>query len=89
MQDLILELAAKYRQTCLLVTHDVEEAVYMADRVLVLGPRPTKVIREIKVDLARPRDQLSTREHANFLSARHDVLSLIRGMRQAQKDALL
>jgi NitT/TauT family transport system ATP-binding protein len=89
MQDLILELAAKYRQTCLLVTHDVEEAVYMADRVLVLGPRPTKVVREIKVDLARPRDQLSTREHANFLSARHDVLSLIRGMRQAQKDALL
>ena len=37
MQDLLLELAARYRQTCLLVTHDVDEAVYVADRVLVLA----------------------------------------------------
>ena len=86
MQDLLLELAKKFKQTCVLVTHDVEEAVYMADRVLVLGPRPTKVVEEIKINLARPRDQLTTREEPEFLRARHNVLSLIRSMRQARKD---
>ncbi len=88
MQDLLLELAARFRQTCLLVTHDVEEAVYMADRVLVLGPRPTKVVREIKVGLPRPRDQLSTREERAFLDARHEVLSLIRSMRKPKEAAV-
>ena len=42
LQDLLLDLAARYRQTCLLVTHDVDEAVYIADRVLVLAQRPTR-----------------------------------------------
>ncbi len=85
MQDLVLQLAERYRQTCVLVTHDVEEAVYMAGRVLVLGPRPTKVVEEVAVDLPRPRDQLTTREAPGFLAARHKVFSLIRAMRQAQK----
>lgn len=84
MQDLLLELAQKFRQTCLLVTHDVEEAVYMADRVLVLGPRPTRVVREVVVDLPKPRDQLITREDPAFLHARHEVLQLIRDMRRAR-----
>jgi NitT/TauT family transport system ATP-binding protein len=83
MQDLLLGLASRFKQTCLLVTHDVEEAVYMADRVLVLGPRPTKIVREVKADLPRPRDQLVTRESRDFLAARHEVLSLIRAMRKA------
>lgn len=89
MQDLLLELATNYQQTCLLVTHDVDEAVYMADRVLVLGPRPTKVMQEITVSLPRPRDQITTREEPIYLRARHEVLSLIRTMRQASKDKLL
>ena len=45
MQDLLLELAAKYKQTCLLVTHDVDEAVYVSDRAIVLSDRPTHVAR--------------------------------------------
>lgn len=85
MQDLLLDLARRFNQTCVLVTHDVEEAVYMADRVLVLGPRPTHVVREIAIDLPKPRDQISTREDPTFLHARHEVMSLIRNMRQGQK----
>ena len=85
MQDLLLDLARRFNQTCMLVTHDVEEAVYMADRVLVLGPRPTRVVREILVDLPKPRDQITTREDPAFLAARHEVMSLIRTMRQGQK----
>ena len=83
VQDLLLKLAREFKQTCLLVTHDVEEAVYMADRVLVLSQRPTRVVEEIPIALERPRDQLSTREDRRFLEARHHVLGLIRSMRKA------
>jgi NitT/TauT family transport system ATP-binding protein len=66
-----------------LVTHDVEEAIYMGDRIVVLSGRPSRVVREIEVPLPRPRDQLETREQATFLDIRHDVLSLIRSERRA------
>jgi NitT/TauT family transport system ATP-binding protein len=82
MQDLLLDLARRFNQTCMLVTHDVEDAIYMADRVLLLGPRPTHVVREITVDLPKPRDQITTREDPAFLHARHEVMSLIRAMQQ-------
>jgi NitT/TauT family transport system ATP-binding protein len=83
MQDLLLELAARYRQTCLLVTHDVDEAVYVADRVLVLSRRPTRVIEDITVPLGKPRDQIETREHRVYLEIRHTVLAHIRAMKHA------
>lgn len=49
MQGLPLDLAQRLNQTCVLVSHDVEEAVYMANGVLALGPRPTKVVREVRL----------------------------------------
>jgi NitT/TauT family transport system ATP-binding protein len=81
MQDLLLDLAARYRQTCLLVTHDVDEAVYVADRVLVLARRPTRIVADLAVPLAKPRDQIQTREERIYLDIRHDVLSRIRAMK--------
>lgn len=83
MQDLLLAIARQFSQTCVLVTHDVDEAVYMANRVLVLGPRPTHVVREVPVHLSSQRDQLSSREDKAFLEARHEVLSLIRAMKKS------
>jgi NitT/TauT family transport system ATP-binding protein len=83
LQDLLLGIAERYRQTCVLVTHDVEEAIYMGDRIVVLSGRPSRVVREITVPLSRPRDQIETREQATFLEIRHDVLSLIRNERRA------
>ncbi len=82
MQDLILDLAQRFRQTCLLVTHDVDEAVYMADKVVVLSKRPTRVATEIEVGLGKARDQIATREHPDYLHARHEVLARIRAFRQ-------
>lgn len=85
LQDLLLDLAARYRQTCLLVTHDVDEAVYIADRVLVLAQRPTRIVADLAVPLAKPRDQIETREERVYLDIRHDVLSRIRAMKTATR----
>jgi NitT/TauT family transport system ATP-binding protein len=84
MQDLVLELKERYSQTVLLVTHDIEEAIYMADRVCVLSMRPTAVVAEILVDLPSPRDQISTKEHPRFLELRHQVLQLVRAQKQGR-----
>ena len=80
MQDLLLSLAAEYSQTCVLVTHDVDEAVYMADRVIVLSQRPARVLRQIEVSLAKPRDQIATHAHPEYLRLREEVLRMIRAM---------
>jgi NitT/TauT family transport system ATP-binding protein len=82
LQDLLLGIARRFGQTCVLVTHDVEEAIYMGDRIVVLSRRPTHVAREISVELPRPRDQIETRESPRFLEIRHEVLSLIRRERR-------
>ena len=83
MQDLLLQIAQKFGQTCLLVTHDVDEAVYMADRVVVLSNRPTRVVEILDVDLPQPRDQVETKEDKRYLEIRHRVFNRIRAMRRA------
>ena len=55
MRNELLRVLQEERHTVLLITHDVEEAVYMADRVLVLSPRPTTIQASFKVDLPHPR----------------------------------
>src|SRR6478752_4338345 len=59
LQDHLLDLWADTRPTLVLVTHDVDEAVVLADRVLVMRPRPGRLFAEIDVGLARPRDRAS------------------------------
>ncbi|MGN1288749.1 MAG: ABC transporter ATP-binding protein [Bradyrhizobium sp.] len=59
LQDHLLDLWADTRPTLILVTHDVDEAVVLADRVLVMRPRPGRLFEEITINLARPRDRKS------------------------------
>ena len=56
MNVVVLELWERYRKTVLFVTHSIREAVLLADRVLVMGRRPSQIIAEIKVPFVRPRD---------------------------------
>ena len=77
LQNEFLRLQAELAKTILFVTHDIEEAVYLSDRVHVLSRRPARVIEEIDVTLERPRHQLTTREDARFIKHRHHIFELI------------
>ncbi|AEB60675.1 ABC transporter ATP-binding protein [Ectopseudomonas mendocina] len=59
LQDLVVALAARYEIAVLLVTHDLDEAFYLSDRVLILGGTPSRLQRELAVPLTRPRDRRS------------------------------
>ncbi|HSC85010.1 MAG TPA: ABC transporter ATP-binding protein [Pseudomonas sp.] len=57
LQDLVASLAQQYGIALLLVTHDLDEAFYLSDRVLILGGNPSRVQRELAIPLSRPRDR--------------------------------
>src|SRR3954451_22584373 len=73
LQDHLLDLWADTRPTLVLVTHDVDEAVVLADRVLVMRPRPGRLFAEIVINLARPRD----RQSPLFDNFKHRVLTAL------------
>jgi NitT/TauT family transport system ATP-binding protein len=75
LQNLLLDLWAARNLSILFVTHDVDEAVYLADWVAVLTHRPARVHEIINVGLPRPRDPITTREESRFLKLRHDLLA--------------
>lgn len=77
LQDLLLELWREFELTIVFVTHDVEEAIYLSERVIALKPSPGEVAREVAIPLAYPRDQLKTREHPDYLRLRHDMYELV------------
>jgi NitT/TauT family transport system ATP-binding protein len=63
----------------LLVTHDIDEAIYLSDRILILDGDPATIGRSIAVDLPRPREQLATKELPEFLALRRTVYDAIVG----------
>ena len=77
LQDEILQLAGDKKMTVVFITHDLEEAIYLGDRVVVLGGAPATVIEMVEVGLPRPRNQLTTREDARFLAHRHRLFQLL------------
>jgi sulfonate transport system ATP-binding protein len=74
LEDELIRLWQKLNSTVLFVTHNIEEAVYVAERILVLDNKPTKVKAEINVDLPRPRDFMDPK----FIEIRKQVTELIR-----------
>ncbi|MET7641468.1 ABC transporter ATP-binding protein [Streptomyces sp. NPDC005438] len=73
LQDQLLQVQELTGTTVVFVTHDVEEAVYLSNRVVVLEGRPAGVGLDLAVDLPSPRDQITTKESATYLSLRHKV----------------
>jgi NitT/TauT family transport system ATP-binding protein len=78
LEDLVLRVREEYGITILFVTHDIDESVYLADRVVVLTHSPTEVKEIVQVDLGRPRDQIATKELPEFLQLRGHVYRLIK-----------
>ena len=70
MQDEVLRLWENRCTTMLLVTHDIDEAIYMSDRILIMTPAPGRIDREIDIGLQRPRDRTSD----SFLRFRSEIL---------------
>jgi len=81
LEDLLLRVWQEFGVTILFVTHDIDESVYLGDRILVLTPRPTEVQEVVEVNLPRPRDQVVTKELAEFAHLRARVYRAIKGAR--------
>ncbi|HKP18673.1 MAG TPA: ABC transporter ATP-binding protein [Gaiellaceae bacterium] len=78
LEDLVLRVREEFNITILFVTHDIDESVYLSDRIVVLTHAPTEVKELIKVDLPRPRDQIETKELTEFAHLRAHVYRLIK-----------
>jgi NitT/TauT family transport system ATP-binding protein len=84
LQALILDIWRKTKLTVVLVTHDVDEAVFLSQRIAVLSHRPATVSKIVETGLPYPREMVETRELPRFLELRHDLLqALLRRPRQA------
>ena len=73
MQQLLLDVWQSLGTTVLFVTHDIDEAIYMSDRIVIMSPRPARIERVIEVDLPRPRQ----RNDSRFLQQRAQILEML------------
>jgi len=77
MQESLLQIWAELRPTVVFVTHDIDEAIFLADRIVVMSASPGRIIREIAVDLPRPRAAEMTLD-ASFMALKGQCMELIR-----------
>ena len=84
LQDLVLRLHQHEEEgvTIVHVTHDIDEAVYLADRVLVLSGTPGRIVASIDVGIPRPREQTQTRSSPEFLAVRNELHRVIADYRR-------
>ena len=78
LQDEMLSIVAATGATVFFVTHDLEEAVYLGNRVIGMLPHPGRIATDVTVSLARPRNQLTTREEPEFARLRRQLFDFIK-----------
>lgn len=76
LQRWLLSVWSKWNQSVLFVTHDIDEAIFLSDRIYVMSPRPGRIVQTIDIKLPRPRtpEQLTT---AEFISTKSDILTTL------------
>jgi NitT/TauT family transport system ATP-binding protein len=77
LEDTLLQLWAELGTTILFITHDIEEAIYLSDRILLLSQRPSRIIEELPIDFSRPRNQMLTRAQPGFMEIRNRIYQRI------------
>src|SRR5215213_898280 len=86
LQDVLLRVHGEHRRVTIVhVTHDIDEAAYLADRVLVMTPAPGRVVRLVDVELPRPRAQTATRSSDRFLAVRNEIQEAITEQQALQR----
>jgi NitT/TauT family transport system ATP-binding protein len=78
LEDLVAAVRARFDITIVFITHDIDEAVYLSDRVIVLSKAPTTVLDLVAIELPRPRDQIVTKALPQFVAKRSSIARLIR-----------
>jgi NitT/TauT family transport system ATP-binding protein len=80
LEDLVLKVRDDFGITTVMVTHDIDEAVYLSDEIVVLYGKPAKVRDVVKVDIPFPRSQMETRNDHRFAELRTRVYGMVRGL---------
>lgn len=78
LEDLTLKIQEELHVTVLVVTHDIDESVYLADRIIILSRPPSVVAEVVDVDMERPRDQITSKSDDRFIDTRGRVLGMLR-----------
>ena len=89
LEDLVRTVWKQFGMTMLFVTHDIDEAVYLGERVVILSASPTHVLEDLDIDLPADRDQLETRSEPRFVELRTHVYARIQEAKKAQTTAML
>jgi NitT/TauT family transport system ATP-binding protein len=87
LEDLIRTVWRKLGVTVLFVTHDIDESVYLGERVIILSSSPTVIQEDLAIDLPDERDQLNTRSLPRFTELRHHVYEQIQLAKQGHRPA--
>jgi NitT/TauT family transport system ATP-binding protein len=77
LHDQLLDVQAVAGTTIIFITHDVDEAVYLADRVMVIHDTPGRIVHEVSTSLPRPRDQIATRDVPRYQEVRHELAKVL------------
>ncbi|OSM42736.1 ABC transporter ATP-binding protein [Nesterenkonia sp. PF2B19] len=85
LEDLVRDLWQRLGITLLFVTHDIDESIYLGQRVLVLSARPTVILEDVAVDLPDERDQLTTRNDPEFGRLRTHIYDLVQRAKQGYR----
>lgn len=87
LEDLTLQMRDQFDITILFITHDIDEAVYLADRVTILSPPPTEVSEVVSVQLPFPRDHITTKELPEFGHIRGSVYRKVKNRRTPELES--
>jgi NitT/TauT family transport system ATP-binding protein len=85
MQDMLLEVLQTESKTVMMITHSVDEALYLASRVIVVSARPARILKVIEVPFAYPRSE-SLHEEPRFAELRSDIRDLVMREYAAQQE---